>query len=415
MHHSTQSTVMEGVLASTVTLGVCKSTCDLLSLSTVGASLNSICFCCGCLLIFTDLTVTAFLALLWLAEPWLPLFPVPSDVITLRFLLFLGHTYGAVLLLTVPLIAMETACKLLLVPPTKSQADRWGPRDGGSEGRREGEGVETGGGWPAVQGDSDAGDRAEALLRFSPVPGFLCSLLAWALCGLWGGQQYVLELPEVEACIQRAGSLSQCLPDLATITQSASSDPSLTLPALILLLALPVSLSMLRIGRTKSEMRRPARYEGIEALHKPPAACSRAALLWAAIKEEAPHVHTAGMQPRSLQPTPTPATHSPCLSTESDWEQSPKAIRCGRVNMQMLCDPCQRTVAAHTHPPSRSSALCGPAGPETHTRSSCRTLGLSLLVGLLSAVALYLLPPCLAVNPILISSMGSLAERSLKH
>lgn len=50
--------VMEGVLAGTVTLGVCKSTCNLLSLPSVGASLNSVCFCCGCLLIFTDLTVT---------------------------------------------------------------------------------------------------------------------------------------------------------------------------------------------------------------------------------------------------------------------------------------------------------------------------------------------------------------------
>ncbi|XP_035243335.1 uncharacterized protein LOC118210927 isoform X2 [Anguilla anguilla] len=399
MHHSTQSTVMEGMLAGTVTLGVCKSTCDLLSLPTVGESLNSVCFCCGCLLIFTDLTVTAFLALLWLAEPWLHLFPVPSDVITLRFLLFLGHTYGAALLLTVLLIAMETACKLLLAG--RSRVDREEPGGAGNEVWRKGGGSETGG------GDAGAEERAEVARLFSPVPGFLCSLLAWALCGVWAGRRYLSEQLRAEACILRTASLSPCLPDLASITLSACSDPFITLPAFILLLALPVGLSLGRgrtSGRAGPRMPRP--------------------MPWAAIDEKAPHV--VGVRPRVPQATPALAAtvaHPPCLSAELDWEQSPKVICCGRVNTQMPSDPGQRTATAHTHPASRrsalwerlSGALCGPAGPQTHTRSSCRTLGVSLLAGLLCAAALYLLPPCLAVNPILISSVGSLAERSLKH
>lgn len=344
--------------------------------------------------------VSAFLALVWLAEPWLPLFPVPSDVITLRFLLFLGHTYGAVLLLTVPLIAMETACKLLLVPAGKSWTDKGGPRGGGGDGSREGEGPETGGNWSAAHGDAAVGERAPL---FSPVPGFLCSVLAWALCGVWGGRRYTSAQPYVEDCVLRTGSLSLCLPDLATITQAASSDPSLTLPTFVLLLALPVSLSTLRRGRTRVQTH-----------------------LRAAIDKEAPHVHVAVVQPCGPKATPPPATtitHQPCLSTELDRGQSPSAMCCGRVNRQMPSDPCQRNVTAHTRRTCRSStlraqlssALCGPAGPETRTHSSRRTLGLSLLAGLLCAGALYLLPPCLAVNPILISSMGSLAERTLKH
>ncbi|KAJ8259100.1 hypothetical protein COCON_G00181120 [Conger conger] len=390
MHHSTQSAVMEGVLAGTVTLGVCKSTCDLLSLPSVGASLNSVCFCSGCLLIFTDLTVTAFLALLWLAEHWLPPFPVPSDVITLRFLLFLGHTYGAVLLLTVPLIAMETACKLLLVPAGKSWADRGGPHGGGREGRREGERVETGGGWSTAKGDTVTGERAEVVWRFLPVPGFLCCLLAWALCGLWGGRCYMSAQLEVEACVLRTGSLSSCLPDLATIARSAGSDPWLTLPAVLLLLTLPVSLSMLRRGW---------------ALPRSP---------WATVEKEAPRADIADAQPCVPQDTPNPAAvcHSPCPSMELDRGQSPNAICYGRVNRQMHSDPWQQSSVL------RAQLLCtpcGPAGPRTHTRSSCRTLGLNLLAGLLCAAALYLLPPCLAVNTLLISSVGSLAERSLRH
>ncbi|KAJ8260028.1 hypothetical protein GJAV_G00176270 [Gymnothorax javanicus] len=385
MHQSTQSTVIEDVLVGTVSLGVCKSIFDLLSLPAVGASSNSVCRCCCCLLIFTDLTVTVFLAVLWLAKPWMSLFPVPSDVITLRFVLFLGHTYGAVLLLTIPLIAMEMACKWLLVPAL-GKADRDGPEGGRYEHQRQCDALEL----------EVLGRGEEVGQRNSPGPGFLCCLLAWALCGLWGGQHYVSKQLNVEACILSRGALHLCLPDLASIIQSASSDPFVTLPAVILLLALPLTLSALRTRQTKSPLEQ---------------------LTQCATVEKAPHVQPCIRQamPPPPQHATAPTAQSTCLSMAGYQEQSPYVIGNRRVNRLMLPDPCQQavTVRAHPNPAIRTRlwhVLC-----ETHTRSSCRTLGLSLLVGLLWAAVLYLLPPCLSVNPILFCSMCSLAERSLRH
>uniref|UniRef100_W5LZ51 Uncharacterized protein n=1 Tax=Lepisosteus oculatus TaxID=7918 RepID=W5LZ51_LEPOC len=142
---------MCGVLEIAVRLGACKLLCNLLTLPSVTAPVISIASCCNCLLLFTDVSVTAFLALLWLADQWMPRFPVSGDIIALRFLLFLGHTYGAILVLTTPLITVETVCRLL---------------------------------WPLPWLEG------QEVVHF---PGLLCCLLVWILSALHGWQQWGLE------------------------------------------------------------------------------------------------------------------------------------------------------------------------------------------------------------------------------
>ncbi|KAI1890487.1 hypothetical protein AGOR_G00154210 [Albula goreensis] len=365
---------MEGVLASTVTLGVCKTTCDFLFLPAVQVSLSSVSFCCCCLLIFTDLTVTAFLAFLWLAEPWLPPLPVSNDIIALRFLLFLGHTYGAVLLLTIPLITMETACKLLLVPSKKSQVDREGP---------------------AVQLEINTQGSLEEESCFSPIPGFLCSLLAWALCGIWGGQGCWSEQLDVEVCIQRANSLSLCLPDLVTVTLSAGSDPSLTLPALLLLLALPLSLSMLRKGQAYGQTD-PWTQQLVQEVRE----------------------RTDSRLPQHKLPTHLSQTqHNVTVAAETIIMEEASCRPTGHTHTadpQYCVHQATKTIipaVVHTHYPSMES------NPNTSQESSAwlRTLWARVLAGLLSAMALFVFPPSLTVNLILIVSVVSLAEWSLKR
>ncbi|XP_018556152.1 uncharacterized protein LOC108899902 [Lates calcarifer] len=104
---------MDGVLEGATVLCVCKLACSLLFLPALTASHSPVSFCCCCLLIFTDFLVAVFLSFLCIFESWLTELTLLGDVIALRFLLFLSHTYGTVLLLTTPLIAVETLTRLL--------------------------------------------------------------------------------------------------------------------------------------------------------------------------------------------------------------------------------------------------------------------------------------------------------------
>ncbi|KAF3856167.1 hypothetical protein F7725_016890 [Dissostichus mawsoni] len=54
----------------------------------------------------------SFLSFLWIFESWVSELTLLGDVIALRFLIFLCETYGAVLLLITPLIAVESVTRL---------------------------------------------------------------------------------------------------------------------------------------------------------------------------------------------------------------------------------------------------------------------------------------------------------------
>ncbi|XP_034022135.1 uncharacterized protein LOC117506692 [Thalassophryne amazonica] len=214
---------MDGVLDEAAVLCVCKVACGLIFLPSPTASFSPVSFCCCCLLIFTDILVSVFLIFLLLFEPWLPQLSPGGDVIALRCILFLCHTYGTVLLLTTPLIAVEILTRQL---------------------------------WPCVIAEGSAGqtashDGAQALLcynhqeeshkpdkeQMTHVVGYLCCLSVWVMAGLDARWRWKVEEVWTAACLQTPNMLIRCLPNLfSPVTGTATPCWSMAFLSLILLL-----------------------------------------------------------------------------------------------------------------------------------------------------------------------------------
>ncbi|XP_039603555.1 uncharacterized protein LOC120525381 [Polypterus senegalus] len=177
---------MLGILEATVCLGVIKNALNLVSYPHFRSTVNTTAVYFSCLLIFTDFCVTVFLALLLLLHP-LSILPVTSDIIALRFLSFLSHTYGALLLLAIPLIATEMICRFTLPHPLLEL------------GKTEGE-------FP--------NGYCNVLLQ---APTFLFALLSWVIAADYSGQFLPAEVDLINDCFirnQGGSSLTQCMPDL---------------------------------------------------------------------------------------------------------------------------------------------------------------------------------------------------------
>ncbi|KAK2874841.1 hypothetical protein Q8A67_021994 [Cirrhinus molitorella] len=199
---------MEGVLDFTLRLCVCKlMSSALLCSSVVTHTITAVSLCCSCLLLFTDLAVTVFLLYVWLMESWLTPFYLSSDIIALRFLLFLCKAYGVVLLLMPPLITVELLVDLL----------------------------------HAQDGRTKRRDASESL---SSAIGYCGCLLAWSVSGIYSSHDWTLEQIAVETCREKGGHLLICLPD--------ADEFSLVLPAMVVLLSLTGSLGLFRMRQSDS-------------------------------------------------------------------------------------------------------------------------------------------------------------------
>ncbi|GLD47297.1 uncharacterized protein AKAME5_002714200, partial [Lates japonicus] len=201
------STAMDGVLEGATVLCVCKLACSLLFLPALTASHSPVSFCCCCLLIFTDFLVAVFLSFLCIFESWLTELTPLGDIIALRFLLFLSHTYGAVLLLTTPLIAVETLTRLLWPHSVVSNKAVGRPVD--SDGQhcyiREVTVEEE------EDDDSPDEDKDKGL---SHAVGYLCCLSVWVVVALNVRRRWMLEEEWASACVYTTNSLIRCLPNL---------------------------------------------------------------------------------------------------------------------------------------------------------------------------------------------------------
>ncbi|KAL0978685.1 hypothetical protein UPYG_G00173880 [Umbra pygmaea] len=246
-------TAMDGVLERAAVVCVCKLACSLLFLPIVTGSVSAISFCSSCLLLFTDLVVTTFLVVLWFGETWLPVYSVSTDVIALRFLLFLSHTYWAVLLMTTPLVAVETAVRLQCSEGRVGRGEMM-DRDAGEGSKALGskalepysadsEQEETGQCRDADPEKSQvAGREGQENGRYLSPIYFFCCLLVWVLCGLVGGQGLRLEDVSVVDCLERTSSLTICLPSIPYMVLLALGEPCWGLAAVTLTLLLVLTL-----------------------------------------------------------------------------------------------------------------------------------------------------------------------------
>ncbi|KAG7244738.1 hypothetical protein INR49_029757, partial [Caranx melampygus] len=243
---------MDGVLEGAVVLCVCKLVCSLLFLPSLTASYSPVSYCCCCLLIFTDFLVTVFLSFLYIFEPWLTELTTRGDIIALRFLLFLNYTYSGVLLLVMPLIAVETLSRLLwphcIVPhgvagqtmDSDGQHCYFGQVIMDKEEEKEKE-----------EEDSNNPYRDKGL---SHVVSYLCCLSVWVVVALnvrWQGR---LEEEWADACLHETNSLIRCLPNLF------SPMPGIVNPCwgmaflFLLLLLLTISSSLRRQHQAPAHM-----------------------------------------------------------------------------------------------------------------------------------------------------------------
>ncbi|XP_059384839.1 uncharacterized protein LOC132119105 isoform X1 [Carassius carassius] len=204
---------MEGVLEVTLCLCVCKLMSSMLLCSSVVThTITAVSLCCSCLLLFTDLAVTMFLLYVWLMESSLTPFHVSSDVIALRFLLFLCQAYGVVLLLMPPLIVVELFVELLY-----------------QDGRLKGQ-------------DARQRDANESL---SMTVGYLGCLLAWSVSGIYSSHDWTLEQMSMETCREKGGHLLTCLP--------STDEFSWVLPAMVVLLSLTGNLGLFRMKASRRQ------------------------------------------------------------------------------------------------------------------------------------------------------------------
>lgn len=173
---------MDGVLDGATLLCICKLACSLPFVSSLSiTSLSPVSFCCCCLLLFTDLLLTVFLSVFCILEHWqTELISTPStgDVIALRLLLFISHTYGAVFVLTLPVVTTDTVIRLL------------------------------------QQKSITTNTRQKVENPLSYIVGYLCCLSIWIYSTLNIRWRWKLEEVWTATCLYTTNTLLTCLPNM---------------------------------------------------------------------------------------------------------------------------------------------------------------------------------------------------------
>lgn len=197
---------MDSVLEGAAVLCICKLVSSVLFLPSLAASRSPVSFCCCCLLVFTDFLVAVFLSFLTIFGQWLTELTPFNDIIALRFLLFLSHTYGAGLLLTTPLIAVDilirvqwkhtgVAQRMVRRIEMDSERQRCYVKEVTAE----------------EEEDSDSSDKETAI---SHIVSYLCCLSVWVIVALNVSWRWRLEEVWASVCLQTTNSLIRCLPNL---------------------------------------------------------------------------------------------------------------------------------------------------------------------------------------------------------
>ncbi|XP_038552769.1 uncharacterized protein LOC119886243 [Micropterus salmoides] len=398
---------MDGVLEGAAVLCVCKLACSLLFLPSLAAPHSPVSFCCCCLLIFTDFVVTGFLTFLCIFESWLSDLTPLGDVIALRFLLFLSHTYGVVLLLTTPLIALETVTRLLWPVAHKSQA-------AGSDGQRCYAGELTG----KEEEDSDNPDNEKSL---SHVVSYFCCLSVWVVVALNIRWRWKLEEVWTTACLHSTNSLMRCLPNLFSPI-SSTVNPCWGMAFLsLLLLLLTTSTGLHRRHWVPAEMGRKAREK--RRVNNNGGSCWQSLVL--ALSAPSKPANPEMSVSEATQCVDPEKTESSCtVHRACSWNSmqmsvchhgdlvliSPQCLSAERGGQEhertKRCTPL--TFIKEDHVDSQYRSQCG------WRQSGFHSLGLNVMIGFVGVLSIFVLPLNLSVNILLIRNIETLLELCIK-
>lgn len=162
-----------------------------------------------------------------------------SDVIALRFMLFLSDVYEAVLMLIPLLVAVELLVRLLWGRGTLTSVtdEQMFVKD--------------------INGDTweteiqQKGEEKENKAAFLKALGFLGCLMVWFMCGTCAGFTWKQEQVMVSSCLESGSLLSTCLPCFLTASSPVNRQLFWALPAAVLLLASTGVLSFIGTKLTK--------------------------------------------------------------------------------------------------------------------------------------------------------------------
>ncbi|XP_034169890.2 uncharacterized protein si:ch211-193i15.1 [Pangasianodon hypophthalmus] len=393
---------MDGVLEATIALCGCKVLCSILCLPAFKDSISSVSLCCVSLLLFTDLSITMFLVYLWSAAPRPMSFHPSSDVIALRFMLFLSDTYEAVLMLTPLLVAVELLARLLwggetvtaITDEKEAKEDTLLLKD------VDGHTWET--------GQQQKGEEKGNTAAFLKALGFLGCLMLWFMCGTYAGSSWRQEQVMVRSCLERGSLLSTCLPCLLTASSPVSGQLFWALPAAILLLAFTAVLSLIVAKLTPrivnpELLERTENFDALKQTQTHPPTPERTSVSAASISDNCSvdsektanscAIHSSHNKRRWAHGKPEP------LSWRTELADSCK-LKSESVTLvlQVHC------TAPHPH----KSRLW-----QTVRESPC--LRGELMTGLLCGLLVCIFPTVLSTNILLVSNLDTLAVYVVKH
>ena len=341
------------------------------------------------------LCLAGFLLFLWFADPWPPQLSPHSDLIALRFLLFLGHTYAAALLLTTPLVAAETALRKVWAYEGGGGACL--STDGmGCQVLECSEALEKGDAHP-LGADADRG--RDKWKQLSHAIGSLCCLAVWTVSGLRAGWS-VRSLEElwVAECLHTRASLSACLPRMLPSTVEPFWGAAIL--SLLLLLFLAMDLAA-RVRQDKHNMgdgdnnnnninnnnnKSSSWQHLVPGLVRPSSLTTEP---WLLVEPE----------PRSVDPE---KTSSSCTAPTAG--RRPSEHKVAHRPAPALHDP-ETTLGDPRRGPDRTVTERGP-GPQRVVPS----LGLIATTGLVGMLSLCTLPLVLSVNVLLVQTMNAVVE-----
>ena len=355
----------------------------------------------NCAALFCSLP--AFLGFLCISESLLtPL----NDVVALRFLLFLSHVYGVVLLLITPLIAVETLSGLLW-PPSAVTHRTVTQRVRNADGRHCYV-------WQVVveEEDEEAAEtgRNEEMRPFHAV-SYLCCLSLWVVVALDVRWRWKLEEARASSCLHTTNSLIRCLPNQFSLLCSTLTPWSLMV--FLLLLLLLVIMGLQRSHRAHVQTARTCKQNC--AVDKNGNSCWQDS---APVPPAHPWMWlSAGAQCVDPEKTENSCTiHSECswnsmhMSTPHHGDLviiSPECLSAGQEHDRTKGGkPLKFTTEEHAG--SRHRSQCA----QRQWGFPC--LGVNVIIGFMGVLCIFVLPLILSVNILLLRTIETLLELCIK-
>ncbi|XP_047438291.1 uncharacterized protein LOC125006370 isoform X2 [Mugil cephalus] len=404
---------MDGVLEEAAVLCACKLVGSLLVLPSLAASYSPVSFCSCCLLIFTDFLVTVFLSFLHIFESWLTELTPQGDAIALRFLLFLSRTYGAVLLLTTPLIAVETLIRVLwprvvITGGTASQAD-------GPDGQRC---------YVVEREEEEDGTHPEKDKRVSHVVSYLCCLSVWVVVALNVKWRWRMEEEWTAACLHTTNSLIKCLPNLFSPVPSAMNPCWGMAFLFFLLLLVSSSAGLQRRHKAAAQAEAEAAPADKDAAHSKGEICyfqDLESLLSAAFRHVNPGISASEL----VQCVDPEKTESSCsVPSQYSWN-SVQMSACRHGDFGLVSPECLSgrrggqehertkrgiplTFITEEHVDSQYRSRCG------WRQRGFPCQGAKVMIGFVCVLSIFVLPLNLSVNILLIRTLETMLEQCIE-